>query len=277
MNAPQELATGGQVDIDFHGIMMNFEQPRRMLSTGICHGGILLGTHAYNHRLTTWYKHEKDFPGGSVAAYLELMLIERGLSASNSSVLLTSARMDWHSYTCLSYDDLIVECITTAGVEQTASRAGDPAFYHEGRTEYIPLGTINIMIATNVSLPDGIMVKALMTATEGKAAALQDAGIASLATGLPATGTGTDGFILACDPRGPRKTDAGAHSKLGELLAKAAYQTITDTFANFPKPWNLFAELRTPGAISVDKLKAAQEKYRQAKASKKSQTKINSR
>lgn len=270
MNAPQKLATGGRVCIDFHGILLSFNQPRRMLSTGICHGGIFLGRHAYNHRLTTWYTHEKDFPGGSVHSYLELMLIARGLSASDSSVLLTSARMDWHSYICLRYDDIIVECITTAGVEQTASRAGDPAFYHEGQAEYIPLGTINMMMTTNVSLPDGIMAKALITATEGKSAALQDAGIASLASGLPATGTGTDGFILACNPLGPLKTDAGAHSKLGELLAQAAYQTITDTFIRFPKPWNSFTELSTPNAVPAIKLKAEHEKYQQGKTASKS-------
>lgn len=255
MYAPSELVTGGRVDIRHTGMLVSFDGPRRVLSTGICNGGLHWLRHCYNHRLTEFFPHERDFPGGSVRSYLELSLLQRGVSPSNSTAMLTSARMDWHSYSCHSHENIRVECLLTAGVEQTAARAGDPAYYYEQDGSYYPVGTINAILSTNASLPDSIIAKTFLTVTEAKAAALQDCGIASLRTGLPATGTGTDGLMVAADPFGPRLTDAGTHSRFGEMLARAMYDSLFATFRDYPLPWNSFPSLR-PARIAAEKLAA---------------------
>ena len=134
-----------------------------------------------------------------------------------------------------------------------AARAGDPPLYREEEGRFCPAGTINLMILVNCSLPDGIMARALITVTEGKTAALQDAGIASVYTGLPATGTATDGVILVTDPEAPRLTDAGTYSLLGSLLASAARDAVAYCISHYKRPWNQFDSLRTPPAVPLPK------------------------
>ncbi len=257
MTAPTHAATGGIIHVTEAGIAWHFDTVRRGISTGICRGGLRDYRHFYNHRLRRFFAHERDFPGGSVPAYLMTALLEAGLSASDSTAMITSARMDWHAYACHRFDDLIVEGVVTAGVEQTAARAGDPAYYYEKDGEYLPTGTINLMLSTNAALPDPILVKACLTATEAKTTALQDTGVVSLRSGLSATGTGTDGIMIASDSRGPVRTDAGTHSKLGELIAAVVREALTFTFENYPAPWNRFPSARTAPPISQNKLNEA--------------------
>lgn len=254
MKAPTQLLTGAACTIQKDGILITYDTPRRTISTGLCGGGLRYCRNLYNHRLLTFYPHERDFPGGSVPQYLSLVLLQHGLSPTDTTAMITSARMDWHAYSCHRYEDLIVETITTAGVEATAERAGDPPFYYEQDGNYYPVGTINNIISLNVNLADYTLVKSLITATEAKTAVLQDYGIASCTTGLPATGTATDGLIITADPQGPLRTDAGAHAKLGELIALGIRDNISYAFDHCDYPWNAFPQLRTPDPIPQDLL-----------------------
>ncbi len=260
MKTPKKLVTGATVDLQHDGMLVRFDTLRRGLSTGISHGGLDWFRGFYNHRLLTYYAHERDFPGGSVPNYLALSLLRHGMSPTEVSIMITSAEMEWNAYSILRHDDMVIETICTAGVEGTAARAGDPAYYYEKDGNYYGAGTINIFISLNVHLPDGILAKAFLTATEAKAAALQNEGIASIRTGLPATGTGTDGLMIVCDPFGPLRTDAGTHSKLGELLAQGVLNVISYTFEHYPSPWNRFPSLRTPAAIDADVLEQKRQK-----------------
>lgn len=257
MTAPSTLATGGHVTQDYHGILIAFPTLRRTLSTGLCGGGLRNCRHLYNHRLTQFYHYEKDFPGGSVQSYLTLALLARGYAPTDTTAMITSATMEWHGYAVAHHRHLIVEAISTAGVEATASRAGDPAYYYEDHGTYTPVGTINTMISTNIAMPDHTLVKSLITATEAKAACLQDIGIASLTTGLPATGTATDGTMIATNATGIPHTDAGSHAVLGELISTVVYQSIHESLLGFDTPKNRFDELQTPAPIPHDRLLAA--------------------
>ena len=77
-----------------------------------------------------------------------------------------------------SHKELLLDAVTTGGAEKTAARAGSPPLYTEKDGHFFPVGTINIMISLNISLPSAIMTRAIITITEGKTAALQDLGIA---------------------------------------------------------------------------------------------------
>ena len=87
------LATGGTFSASDTALILRWEQPRRALSTGIWGGGFRSVRWAVNQKLTGFYATEKDFPGGSVAEYLRLSLEEAGADPSESTALLTSARL----------------------------------------------------------------------------------------------------------------------------------------------------------------------------------------
>jgi hypothetical protein len=73
------------------------------------------------------------------------------------------------------------------------------------------------------------MSRALITATEAKTAALLDMDVRSTFSARVhrATGTGTDNIIVA-EGRGLPIDNAGGHSKMGELIARAVYDAVTE-------------------------------------------------
>jgi len=245
----------GTLHVSDAALCLSLSRPMHSLSTAIWGGGFRTVLWAMNKKLTVFYPTEEDFPGGSVPAYLRLSLEEAGCDPERSCALLTSAKMEWFRYKKKECHGLIVEAIATGGVEKTAARAGEPALYEERDGHFFPTGTINLMVLVNGALPDGIMTRALITITEGKTAALQDQGIASVATGRPATGTATDGVTLITDPAGPSYTDAGTFSKLGEFLASAVYEAVRGCLEDFDRPWNRDARLKTPAGIDIEELK----------------------
>lgn len=249
------LSSGATLTAAYDYLLISFSHPMDSLSTAIWGGGCRKILWALNQKLTVFYPSEEDFPGGSVPAYLRLSLLAKGCDPEKSAALLTSARMEWFKYVKEEDHGLTVEIIATAGVEKTAARAGEPAFYREEDHHFYPAGTINLMALVSGTMPPGIMARALITITEGKTAALQDLGIASVSTGRPATGTATDGITLITDPSGPTYTDAGTFAKLGELLASATHKAVTGCLVDFDRPWNRDARLETPKAVDVEELK----------------------
>lgn len=92
-----------------------------------------------------------------------------------------------------------------------------------------PTGTINIMLFMNVNLPDGVLVRSLMTATEAKSAALQELMASSRYSNGIATGSGTDGLIAVCDRESPLLLEnTGKHCKLGELIGVTVKTAVKD-------------------------------------------------
>jgi ABC-type Fe3+-hydroxamate transport system substrate-binding protein/adenosylcobinamide amidohydrolase len=143
----------------------------------------------------------------------------------NTSLLCTGARMDNLSVQKTEYKDMVVYALVTAGVETNAIRSA----VDEGRF-YEP-GTINIIILTNMQLTPRAQTRAIISATEAKSAALQDLDIrSSYSPRFQATGTGTD-EVLVVEGRGKNLDNAGGHSKLGELIAKAVYQGVKDSIS----------------------------------------------
>ena len=229
----QLLQTGGTLDVDDHSMICSFPSPRLVLSTSLYNGGYLMADAVFNHRLTEIVNSEKELPGGNMENYLALVAKDRGLPSASSTGLLTSAKMDCRGYSVIGFKGTVVEIVATAGVDENAVRAGDAACYYEDDGDYQPIetsppgGTINILAFTNISLPRGAMAKALLGITEAKTAALQELAVMSPLTLNPATGTGTDGMILACDPTSPVVcTDTGTQSKLGELFCRAAKAAV---------------------------------------------------
>ncbi len=150
-----------------------------------------------------------------------------GLTEKNASLLFTGADMDNLAVVRKDHRDLSVWALVTAGVLSNAVRMGeDTGMFYEPDFAH---GTINTIILTNMRLTPRAMSRAIISATEAKSAALQDMDVRSthLAPTCQATGTGTDN-VLVVEGRGTLLDNAGGHSKLGELIARAVYEAVRD-------------------------------------------------
>ncbi len=211
-------------------LVLKFPGPRHVLSTSWLNGGFRRDLAAvFNHQVP------KDFCSGSsdavpdIREYLAKTALLAGLDPGTSAGLMTAADMGNSVLTGGHHQDLSVSAIVTAGIDVNGCRAGDPPSYYEENGRFSPVaGTINTILVINAALPEYAHVRAVMTATEAKAAALQALAAPSrYSTGI-ATGSGTDMIAVVTDPASPVSlTDAGTHSVLGWLIADAVGRAVT--------------------------------------------------
>ncbi|MCG8617445.1 MAG: helical backbone metal receptor [Desulfobacterales bacterium] len=174
-----------------------------------------------------------------------------------TSFMMTGANMDYLSVQTRSYKDMKVTALVTAGVMTNAVRMGfDKGMYYEPAI-MDNHGTINIILMTNMRLSDRAMTRAIISATEAKSAVMQDFDIRSFYTPKPhmATGTGTDN-VLVVRGKGTPIDNAGGHSKMGELIARAVYAAVTEAVAgqNGVVPGRHVVQRLTERGISIYQL-----------------------
>lgn len=157
-----------------------------------------------------------DDPMAEMARFMR----QRGIPAEGTAALLTAARVQDRGYAELARDEGLRVCTwATAGLSNKA-RAG----LIRKPEELFP-GTINIITVVEGKLTDAALVNAVITATEAKTAALQDAGI-RLENGPTATGTTTDAIIVASTQEGPQLRYAGTATQLGYLIGRTVYESV---------------------------------------------------
>lgn len=232
-HAPTELATGGYVHMTTNAMTVTYDTVHYAISTSPLNGGLHHIMALRNQQLTYHIETEADLPGGSTAKYLAMEFEQLDLPIHFCSALLTSATMERHAYVKEEVDHIIIEAIATVGVEQTAHRAGNGAFYDERDGAFHPVGTINLFLFTNKALSDGALTKSLITITEAKTAALEEANVNSVHDDSLATGTATDGVIFTINPDGEVITDSGTFSLFGDTLAKAVRHVMAKALENY--------------------------------------------
>ncbi|WP_407392604.1 adenosylcobinamide amidohydrolase [Methanobrevibacter sp.] len=207
-------------------ILVNFKHNRNGVSSSELNGGTselyksVFNQHLSQDKIDYLIDHD-------VREYLinECRLME--IDSKYSTGLITLAEMYNLSITSKSFRNLEVTAISTAGVRTNASKAGDPASYWQENGMY-HFGTINIIVLINVNLSKSTLMEAFMTATEAKTVALNNLKIPSQYSNGYATGTGTDGLCIFSDIDSEEViTNAGKHSKLGELIGKAVIESVT--------------------------------------------------
>lgn len=172
---------------------------------------------------TSWICHAGD---GSVQQYLKDVTRNLGLDPKTATGLITRAKMKNTAIVMESFRDLTVTAMVTAGIAKNGGRAGDLASYYENGNSVEPVGgTINTILLINADLPEYTMTRAVMTATEVKTVALQQLMARSIySTGI-ATGSGTDMIVIVANPNSTQHlSNAGKHSKLGELIGRTVMQ-----------------------------------------------------
>jgi adenosylcobinamide amidohydrolase len=214
-------------------VIVRFPEKRRTLSTT---DGFADAQVAINHaaHLELWKKlHEERQTRHELGVIVYVRKIQGkianslGLKREDVAQMSTAADMDNLAVITKVFKPFIVTALVTAGAETNAQRTGvDEGTYIEGDE---PKGTVNILILTNARLTDGAMARALITITEAKTAAFEDLRIPSSYTkGVQATGTGTDSIIIAGGTTGPKLAYTGGHSRIGELIGKAAYESVIE-------------------------------------------------
>jgi adenosylcobinamide amidohydrolase len=193
-----------------------------VLSSARLNGGYREDLEAVFNCHVSGHEEIKEAADGKVADYLRMVAQQAEVDPERAAGLVTAAHMENAAFRVLEYRELAVTAIVTAGVDVNGGRAGDPAGYYEVDEKWTPVGTINTLLFIRGNLPPHTLVRAVVTASEAKAATLQELMAPSRYSCGVATGSGTDQIAVVADPTCPRAfTDAGQHSKLGELIGRA--------------------------------------------------------
>lgn len=231
---PEPLMTvlPGNERVENHGatLVVRFKGPRKILSTSWLNGGYRADLHAvFNHQIPV-EACESCHNGGSVRGYLEGVARDLGFGVGAVTGLVTRAEMRNTVIITEQFRDLAVTAIVTAGIDKNGGRAGDPASYYEDGDSFEPVGgTINTILVIGADLPEYAMARAIITASEAKAVALQQLMARSQYSCGIATGSGTDMIAIVSDPKSRlHLTDAGKHAKLGELIGRTVIRATTE-------------------------------------------------
>ncbi len=211
-------------------LVLSFPSKRLVLSTSIYNGGIREDlTAVFNYDCKSEETGRCELRAENYKEDLRLTALDLGLDPKHTTGLSTAAQMKNAAQFSESFEGVTVTAIATGGIDVNAVRAGDPASYYErsGVFEALPPGTINLFVIVGCRLSHGVLARALVTCTEAKAAAVQEWLIPSCYSHGIATGSGTDGVVLVCNPAAPIElTDAGTHAKLGEMMASCVKQAV---------------------------------------------------
>jgi adenosylcobinamide amidohydrolase len=156
------------------------------------------------------------------AVYLQRRAHQLGL-VDTTVGMMTGVKLERLSQHHTGFASLHVSCFATVGCSNVLT-VGDKGNYLED----VSPGTINLIVICNQPLTLGAMVEAVEITTEAKVRALYEAGVRSVVSGLPATGTGTDCIAIACPLQGKAHQYGGKHTKLGELVGRATLRCIAE-------------------------------------------------
>lgn len=145
-----------------------------------------------------------------------------GLQGTGAAMLTA---VDVHRTVRAEDGDVVVDA--TVGVTKPTWAAdvdGSHGHRIDGRWEP---GTINIVVQLPVALSPSAAVNAVITTTEAKAQALQEAGV-------PGTGTASDAVTILWPPAVPVEAFAGPRSTWGARIGRAVHAAIRDGLERHP-------------------------------------------
>ncbi len=223
------IPTGECLEKQGNSVVICFPGSRNVLSTSWLNGGFQTELMAVINNQIPIEACEACHNGREIRTYLEAVASDHGFDPAGVTVLVTRAEVKNTAIVSETFRDLTVTAIVTAGIDKNGGRTGDPASYYENNETFEPVGgTINTILIIGADLPEYAMSRALMTAAEAKAAALQQLMARSVYSSGIATGSGTDMIAITADPGSPlHLSDAGKHAKLGELIGKSVMRATT--------------------------------------------------
>ncbi|WP_409345822.1 adenosylcobinamide amidohydrolase [Paenibacillus sp. MBLB4367] len=213
---PEQMFWGIEEKGSERWLTVGADFPMYTLNSSIWGGGYGYRTRIMNRQVPKSYR--ADDPAAEMAEFLQGIQADPGLTAG----MLTSANISDLGCATMQMpgkneSPLQVTAWVTAGLSNKA-RAG-----LELPEEALYPGTINMIIVVDAVLSEAAMVNAVITATEAKAAVLQDMDIRLRESGLNATGTSTDAIVIAATQRGESYMYAGTATRLGHMIGRTVY------------------------------------------------------
>ena len=186
-------------------LVWRFDHPLRVAASAPHGGGLATRRWILNAQVPPSYaRRDADH-------HLRKLAVSLGLPGHGVG-MLTAA--DVRSFVTTGDDG--VEVVATVGLGEPEWAAVAP------RTERVPVrlaGTINVVAVLPDRLSDAALVNAIATATEAKAQALFELGIAG-------TGTATDAVCIATPADGRAEAFGGPRSRWGSRLARAVRDAV---------------------------------------------------
>jgi adenosylcobinamide amidohydrolase len=209
-------------------LVARFAAPHRILSWAIARGGRASG----NAVAFVQVDDAELAPPADARAVLLSRLAAAGVP--DAVGLLTSRDVSARVLAGAAAAGVEASCLATVGLGN-ALRAGDPAVGAHP-------GTINLLCQVSAPLAEEALVEALAIAVEARTAAVLEAGVRSVATGAPATGTGTDCVVIAAPEGAPALPYAGKHTAAGQAVGAAVLAAV----ARGVREWREWQAARGP-------------------------------
>jgi adenosylcobinamide amidohydrolase len=190
-------------------VVWRWDRPHQVASSAVLGGGVGERNWIINATVARGYdRSDPEAHLGDLAAMAHLEGVGAGL--------MTAVIVD----DLVSRSDEGVTVWATVGVEtpQWAALAG-------AGVAGPGVGTINLVIEIPVRLSDAALVNAVATATEAKAQAMIEGGLAG-------TGTPTDAVCVCCPTDGPIEAYGGPRSMWGARIARAAHAAVAAGLAD---------------------------------------------
>lgn len=194
-------------------------EPLEVVSSALWRGGLQQASFFVNGLVPLEY--QSCDPQSQLAGQIEAW----GYAPDETVGLLTAARLTHASVFEEEGDQFRLLCCTTAGT-------GNGARVGRRRKTYsaYQAGTINVIIMIDGRLTPAAMINAIMTATEAKCAALQDAQIRD-PNGEIITGTTSDAIVLAASQAarfaGVHQF-AGTATTIGQAIGRLTYHSVLE-------------------------------------------------
>jgi adenosylcobinamide hydrolase len=223
-------------------LVWRFDEPRRCVSSAVLGGG--LGPRSWIVNASVPIDYSRTDPD----RHLTEIAASVGLAGAGAGVgLLTAVDVTTHH---LAVDGGVHTTATVGLSSPSWAAAPDGHFRREhpaGNPPVAPpavppvappvvppVGTVNVVVAVPVPLSDAALVNAVVTATEAKAQAIWDAGLA-------ATGTASDAICVHCPAGGSGEPYAGPRSVWGARLARAVHTAVLAGARHWLVPGNAVA------------------------------------
>ncbi|MEU8240438.1 adenosylcobinamide amidohydrolase [Actinoplanes missouriensis] len=199
-------------------LVWRFPEPMLAVSTAVLGGGV--GPREWLVNASVPMSYSRPDPD----AHLREIAAEAGLAGPGIGLMtgvdvadVVSARAGVPGQDGVLGQDGVVQVWATVGLGAPIP-AADPSA--EGFGHPAP-GTVNIVIWVPQRLADGALINAVATATEAKAQAIAELGLA-------ATGTATDAVVVLCPMDGPVAAYGGPRSLWGAPMARAVHRAVLD-------------------------------------------------
>jgi len=240
--------------------IISFKEKRKILSTldGLKEVNII-GNNCVNKDF--WEMKYSDWQ-----SYKKETIKSLGYKEKEVCLLYTGVDIENFGFCEEKFNDYKITCYATAGVKSNALRIGfDEGKFYEKEGNFFEIGTINIILLTNLFLTEEALISSIIPITEAKTSILQDLDIRSSYNPLKnqATGTGTDNIIIVNGKKW-KITYIGGHSKFGEIVGKAVYNAIKEGIKkqnNIYEGRDIIERLIERGISKQDIVKTAGEMY----------------